>query len=64
MNEFFIQESFAQNVLKYTRAVLTDPHVHQKLHDQHAKKWGRYIGWWYQADIWGLIDSQVKYNSL
>jgi len=49
------------------RAVLTDPHVHQKLHDQHAKKWGRYIGWWYQADIWGLIDSQAeatKANSL
>ena len=41
------------------RAILTDPHVHQKLHDSHAKKWGRYIGWWYQADIWGLIDSQV-----
>jgi len=49
------------------RAILTDPHVHQKLHDSHAKKWGRYIGWWYQADIWGLIDSQAeatKANSL
>ena len=38
---------------------MTDPHVHQKLHDHHAEKWGRYIGWWYNTDIWGLIDSQV-----
>jgi hypothetical protein len=49
------------------RAVMTDPHVHQKLHDHHAEKWGRYIGWWYNTDIWGLIDSQAeatKANSL
>ena len=43
----------------HSRAVMTDPHVHQKLHDHHAEKWGRYIGWWYNTDIWGLIDSQV-----
>ena len=43
----------------HCRAVMTDPHVHQKLHDHHAEKWGRYIGWWYNTDIWGLIDSQV-----
>jgi len=33
------------------RSVLTDPDIHQKLHDKHHNKLAAYHGYWYQEDL-------------
>ena len=42
-----------RNLLYYV-----DANVHQKLHDQHIKKYGPYYNYWYGDDLFNY-DSQV-----
>ena len=41
------------------RSVLTDPEVHQKLHETHAEYQSRYYGYWYKLDL-HAINIQVS----
>ena len=45
---------------------MTDPEIHQKLHDSHYEQQSRYYGYWYGTDLFAY-DSQyeaVKTNAL
>lgn len=41
------------------RSILTDPEVHQKLHDSHYEQQSRYYGYWYGTDLFAY-DSQSE----
>jgi len=41
------------------RSILTDPEIHQKLHDTHTQKHSRYYGYWYGIDTYAY-DSQYE----
>lgn len=41
------------------RSILTDPEIHQKLHDSHYEKQSRYYGYWYGQDLFAY-DSQYE----
>ena len=48
------------------RSILTDPEIHQKLHDTHYEAQSRYYGYWYGEDLFAY-DSQseaIRTNSL
>ncbi len=42
------------------RSILTDPEIHQKLHDSHYEQQSRYYGYWYGTDLYAY-DSQVNF---
>ena len=44
------------------RSILTDPEIHQKLHDSHNELHSRYYGYWYGQDLFAY-DSQVTVRS-
>merc|ERR1719491_638472 len=41
------------------RSILTDPEIHQKLHDTHTERHSRYYGYWYGVDTYAY-DSQYE----
>jgi len=41
------------------RSILTDPEIHQKLHDSHNELHSRYYGYWYGQDLFAY-DSQYE----
>lgn len=41
------------------RSILTDPEIHQKLHDTHYERQSRYYGYWYGQDLYAY-DSQYE----
>ena len=41
------------------RSILTDPEIHQKLHDTHTERHSRYYGYWYGLDTFAY-DSQYE----
>jgi len=41
------------------RSILTDPEIHQKLHDTHYETQSRYYGYWYGEDLYAY-DSQYE----
>ena len=41
------------------KSILTDPEVHQRLHDDHYDKQSRYYGYWYGQDLFSY-DSQYE----
>merc|ERR1712062_720411 len=41
------------------RSILTDPEIHQKLHDNHYEAQSRYYGYWYGEDLFAY-DSQSE----
>lgn len=41
------------------RSILTDPEIHQRLHDTHYEKQSRYYGYWYGQDLFAY-DSQYE----
>lgn len=43
------------------RSILTDPEIHQKLHDSHYDLQSRYYGYWYGTDLYAY-DSQVHFE--
>ncbi len=45
-------------IVKNFRSILTDPEIHQKLHDSHYEQQSRYYGYWYGTDLYAY-DSQV-----
>ncbi len=38
---------------------MTDPDIHQRLHDSHYEQQSRYYGYWYGTDLFAY-DSQVR----
>ena len=38
---------------------MTDPDIHQRLHDDHYQKQSRYYGYWYGQDLFAY-DSQAE----
>eukprot|EP00095_Tigriopus_kingsejongensis_P009673 maker-scaffold84_size396325-snap-gene-0.18 protein:Tk09673 transcript:maker-scaffold84_size396325-snap-gene-0.18-mRNA-1 annotation:"eif2 kinase if2k-d (incomplete catalytic triad)" len=41
------------------RSILTDPEIHQKLHDHHYEQQSRYYGYWYGQDLF-TFNSQEE----
>ncbi len=41
-----------------SRSIMTDPDIHQRLHDSHYEQQSRYYGYWYGTDLFAY-DSQV-----
>jgi hypothetical protein len=57
----FLPSTFLKNIffLNNFRSILTDPEIHQKLHDSHYEQQSRYYGYWYGTDLYAY-DSQVR----
>jgi len=56
-----IKNPYGQNlyaVRMTCRTVLTDPQVHQELHDNHVDNYNNYYGYWYEKDLFGYNSRQ------
>ena len=56
-----IKNPYGQNLyaLRMTcRTMLTDPQVHQELHDNHVDNFNNYYGYWYEKDLFGYNSRQ------
>eukprot|EP00094_Tigriopus_californicus_P003091 TCALIF_02973-PB protein Name:"Protein of unknown function" AED:0.68 eAED:0.68 QI:0/0.33/0.5/0.5/1/1/4/0/183 len=42
------------------RSILTDPEVHQKLHDYHYEQQSRYYGYWYGQDLFTYNSKMIN----